>query len=287
MCCPTAHAFPKMQRETRRPVFASATLHCDRPNPPACGKFPMVVFSHGLGSNPVQTKSIDFLTRLASYGYIVAALSTETRAFRVSASEDLATLSIYCSILTAWWKPRRWPSPSRARSTSCSRASRFRAVVNVAQIGGVGGNLGGAGFIGSRVRKLPARIRAWPRVPPRRDPRVKAAGYVPYAGQRLLPAFGDDNATARNVSIPYLALSGTADTTAPKLLMEQAMNNFSRRAVVALEAWSTPTETAYANDVFGWIVPFPGRLREGDSARRWMTHAPAVHRDRARRPFDH
>ena len=47
-----------------------------------------------------------------------------------------------------------------------------------------------------------------------------------HAGQRLLPAYGDDNATAKNVTAPYLSISGTDDSTAPMYMMEQAVNNF-------------------------------------------------------------
>jgi len=43
-------------------------------------------------------------------------------------------------------------------------------------------------------------------------------GYVPYAGENFLPAFGADNATAANVNTPYLAICGTADTVAAAAL---------------------------------------------------------------------
>jgi hypothetical protein len=99
------------------------------------------------------------------------------------------------------------------------------------------------------------------------DPRIRAfVGYVPYAGQRLLPAFGDDNATAANVKAPYLAIGGTADTTAPTYLMEQAMNNFKgSRYFVALRDVQHGYETRYADDVFGWTVPFFDYYVRGDA----------------------
>ena len=100
------------------------------------------------------------------------------------------------------------------------------------------------------------------------DARIKAVvGYVPFAGQRFLPAFGNDNATAKNVNIPYLAIAGTADTTAPIYLMEQAMNNFqSSRYMVALTDVPHGYSTTYADDVFGWLIPFFDGYVKGDRA---------------------
>ncbi|MCK7515347.1 MAG: hypothetical protein MZV70_72735 [Desulfobacterales bacterium] len=49
-----------------------------------------------------------------------------------------------------------------------------------------------------------------------RDPRIKAAvGYVPYFGQPILPAFGRDQDGLDGINLPFLGISGTADTTAP------------------------------------------------------------------------
>ena len=48
------------------------------------------------------------------------------------------------------------------------------------------------------------------------DRRLKAAvGYVPYFGYPVFPAFGRDEHGLDNVALPYLAIGGTADTTAP------------------------------------------------------------------------
>lgn len=100
------------------------------------------------------------------------------------------------------------------------------------------------------------------------DPRIKAAvGYVPYAGQHFLPAFGNDNATASAVSVPFLAISGTADTTAPIALMEQALNNFhGTRFLVALSGVPHTYQTSYADDVFGWMLPFLDAHVNGNKA---------------------
>ena len=63
------------------------------PPPASCGRWPLVVFSHGLAGSPVDSKSIDFLVRLASYGYIVAApFHGDTRIARIRI-EDFGDLA--------------------------------------------------------------------------------------------------------------------------------------------------------------------------------------------------
>lgn len=48
------------------------------------------------------------------------------------------------------------------------------------------------------------------------DPRLNAAvGFEPYFRQAFLPAFGRDQHGLDHVTLPYLGISGTADTTAP------------------------------------------------------------------------
>jgi hypothetical protein len=59
------------------------------------------------------------------------------------------------------------------------------------------------------------------------DPRIRAAfGYVPYSGQSFLPAFCDNQRGAEEVRRPYFAMTGSADTTAPEKLTQQAVNLF-------------------------------------------------------------
>lgn len=266
---PDGTRIPRMQRGAERPIFAAQACTTQFPPGESCGRFPMVVFSHGLGSNPVEAKSVDFLTRLAGYGYVVAAPFHGDSRFSRIRLEDLGD---------AFWLLLNFDRAVETQALRPFAIKRtidfllahpdFAPVINPAQIGGVGGSLGGAAFTWLAGAEITCTYPGLSSRATERDPRVKAAaGYVPYAGQRLLPAFGDDNATAANVSIPYLAMSGTADKTAPKLLMEQAMNNFrNARFMVALEGVQHTYDTAYANDVFGWIVPFLDAYVKGDRA---------------------
>ncbi|MBL8513609.1 MAG: hypothetical protein JNJ55_06425, partial [Betaproteobacteria bacterium] len=277
---PDGTRIPKMQRGLDRPLFAPQACTTQFPPPANCGKFPLVVFSHGLGSNPVEVKSVDFLTRLASYGYIVAAPFHGDARFSRIRLEDLGDAFYLLFNFDHVVETQALRPFAIKRSIDYLLAHPdFGPAINAAQIGGVGGSLGGAAFTWLAGAEITCTYPGLASRATERDPRVKAvAGYVPYAGQRLLPAFGDDNATAKNVSIPYLALSGTADTTAPKLLMEQAMNKFrGARFMVALGGVEHTYETAYASDVFGWIVPFlDAYVKEDKSAMDRLARQRAI-----------
>jgi hypothetical protein len=90
------------------------------------------------------------------------------------------------------------------------------------------------------------------------DPRVKAAvGYVPYAGQSFLPSFCDDQSGADNVATPFLAISGTADTTAPLKMMKQALNRFgSSHYMVELAGGKHEFLREHAGDIVSWTSTF-------------------------------
>ena len=84
------------------------------------------------------------------------------------------------------------------------------------------------------------------------DPRIKAAvGYVPYFGQPLLPAFGRDQQGLDGVALPYLAISGTADTTAPLAVTVQGIRRLAGpRMLVARWAESGVASTSVQPPTF-------------------------------------
>jgi dienelactone hydrolase len=266
---PDGTRIPHMQRGLDPPLFASQPCIAIFPAPETCGKWPIVVFSHGLGSNPVNAKSIDFLVRLASQGYIVAAPFHGDGRFSRLRLEDLGDF-FYLLFNFDRIVETQALRPFMVKATVDLMLSHpmFARVVDAKRIGGVGGSLGGATFAWLAGADITCSFPGLDARATERDPRIKAiVGYVPYAGQRLLPAFGDDNATAQNVKTPYLAISGTADTTAPIGLMEQAMNNFrAARFLVALNGVEHTYETSYANDVFGWMLPFLDAYVNGNTA---------------------
>ena len=264
---PDSQRIPHMQHSGQNALFASQPCIAIFPTPPGCGRWPMLVFSHGLAGSPVDGKSIDFLVRLASYGYIVAAPFHGDGRFsrlKVEALADLEYIVLNFDLIVEMQAMR--PLSVKAVIDLMLAHPDFGTYIDAARIGGIGGSMGGATMtwlLGAHLTDNFPFLTARPTV---QDPRIKAAvGYVPYAGQKLLPAFGDDNATAKNVTAPYLSISGTADTTAPMFMMEQAVNNFrGARYQVALNGVEHTYTTSYAPDVFGWAVPFFAAYLSGD-----------------------
>ena len=264
---PDGQRIPRMQRFGQAPILAPQACIAIFPPPANCGRFPLLVFSHGLAGSPVDGKSIDFLVRLASYGYIVAAPFHGDKRFSRVKIEDLGdVLYLIFGFDRVVEMQAMRPLSLKAVIDLMLAHPQFSAYIDAARIGGIGGSMGGAAMtwlLGAEITTGYPSLKSRPTV---QDPRIKAAvGYVPYAGQFFLPAYGEENATARNVTAPYLAISGTADTTAPIYMMEQAMNNFrGARYLVALSGVEHTYDVSYADDVFGWTIPFFAAYLNGD-----------------------
>jgi len=91
-----------------------------------------------------------------------------------------------------------------------------------------------------------------------RDSRIKAAvGYVPYFGQPFLPAFGRDQHGLEGITLPFLGISGTADTTAPISEVKSGMSRLTgTRELVALSGVEHGFDLASTNDIFTWTLTF-------------------------------
>lgn len=274
---PDGQPVPKMQRIGDKPLLPTNAngLSMRGLVSQQRTQHPLLVFSHGLGSSPLDNKSVDFLVKLAAYGYIVAAPFHADARFSKIKLDGLSDV-IYIIRNFDYFVELQALRPLAIKATIDTMLAHpdFGPRINRDQIGGIGGSMGGATMTWLAGAHLTTSFPSLSARPTVQDPRIKAmVGYVPYAGQRLLPAYGDDNATAVNVKTPYLAIGGTADTTAPIYLMEQAMNNFqSSRYFVALSDVPHGYETRYADDVFGWSVTFfDAYLRGNASAMNKLT----------------
>jgi hypothetical protein len=96
-----------------------------------------------------------------------------------------------------------------------------------------------------------------------------AASYVPYFGQPFFPSFGRDQAGVDDVTIPFLAISGTDDLTAPLPTTEQAMNRLrGTREFVALQNVGHYFDLASTGDIFTWSLWFLDAHAAGDRGAR-------------------
>jgi hypothetical protein len=102
------------------------------------------------------------------------------------------------------------------------------------------------------------------------DRRLKAAvGYVPYFGYPIFPAFGRDEHGLDNVALPYLAIGGTADTTAPIAETAVGLERLQGpRALVALIGVKHGFDVTAAPDIFTWALTFLDAEVRGDLAAR-------------------
>ena len=121
--------------------------------------------------------------------------------------------------------------------------------------------MGGAGM-------TTATDLSWTRITS--DPRLKAAvGYMPYFGTPFLPAFGRDQHGLDNVTLPYLAISGTADMTAPLSMAEKGMMQLAgTRELVVLDGVEHLLDAASINDLYTWSLTFLDAQVRGDTVAR-------------------
>lgn len=102
------------------------------------------------------------------------------------------------------------------------------------------------------------------------DLRIKAAvGYVPYFGQAILPAFGRNQQGLDNVTLPFLGISGTADTVAPISEVETGMSRLTgTRELISLEGVEHGFDVASTNDIFTWALMFLDAELNGNQATK-------------------
>ena len=144
---PDGQRLPHMQRAGEAPILPPQACIAIFPPPADCGKWPMLVFSHGLASNPVDGKSIDFLVRLASYGYVVAApFHGDARFSRVRFDDfsDVFYLLRNFDNITEMQALR--PLAIKSTIDLMLTHPQFANVIDANRIGGVGASMGGASF---------------------------------------------------------------------------------------------------------------------------------------------
>ncbi|MGA8149094.1 MAG: hypothetical protein WB870_16185 [Gallionellaceae bacterium] len=206
---------------------------------------------------------------MASFGYIVAApFHADARFSQIQVSNIGDLLSVLYNFDQFVEMEALRPLSLKATVDAVLAHPDFGPRINPNMIGGFGASMGGASMVwllGASVTDSFVSQNAHLTV---QDPRIKAAvGYVPFAGESFLPAFGAENVTAKYVTTPFLAITGTADTVAPMDRMEQAMNLFQNsHYMVALTGVPHGYDSNYAGDVFGWTIPFLNAYVKGDTS---------------------
>jgi fermentation-respiration switch protein FrsA (DUF1100 family) len=245
---------PRIMSQRELGLFASIT-----PAPPDIPyPWPLVVFSHGLGGSPIDAGYLDAVVQLAAQGFIVAGVFHGDARFSRMRIEDLSDFFFLVRNFSNVVEMETMrPLSLRAMTDVLLAHPGFAPAIDAARIGGFGASLGGeamAILLGARLTTTIGGHCADGIV----DTRIRAAvGYVPFAGYSFLPAFCEANSGAAGVNRPYLAISGTADTTAPIGMMKTAVGYFqSSRYLVELVDGQHELRPEDVGDLFTWMVTF-------------------------------
>jgi len=147
--------------------------------------------------------------------------------------------------------------------------TQFAGHVDASKVGGFGASLGGESLLLMGGAQLTTTVgQAYKQVT--FDPRLRAAAtYVPYFGQVVFPAFGRDQNGLRDITLPLLAISGTADTTAPIAATEQGFAFLTNtRQLVALTDVEHGFNPAFSDEIFTWSLAFLAGQLSGDPVAR-------------------
>lgn len=256
---PTGNAVPHMQRGGDAPVFADPAR-----------RYPVVLFSHGLSGSPIDGDYIEAVKVFASYGYVVVAPFHGDLRFadiELDNLRDAFYAILHFQTFIAMQAVR--PLSLSTLLTTVQNHPDYRDHVDMSRVGGFGASLGGESLLLMAGAKLTTSLTSqYSQVT--YDERLKAAvGYVPYFGIDAYPAFGRDSAGVDGLSLPFLALSGTADTTAPISVTEQGVRRMSgTRQLVALTDVVHGFDTRFTADIFTWALRFlDGQLADDPVAR--------------------
>jgi predicted dienelactone hydrolase len=265
---PTGRVVPHMQTGAEVPLFADATA-----------RYPVLAFSHGYGGSPISNDYIAALSWFASYGFVVVGPFHGDPRFSNLKIDDLSDAVAVLSHLGDFVALQALRPLSMSAALDLVLAHpQWRDHVDATQIGGFGASLGGETMLlmgGAGLTTSPGFD--WTQVTV--DPRLKAAvGYVPFFGQPFLPAFGRDHHGLDGVTLPYLAISGTADTTAPLVVTEEAIARLTgTRELVELVGVKHGLDAASINDIFTWSLTFlDAEVRGNPTARQQLSTMASV-----------
>lgn len=278
---PTGRTVPHMMRGSEPPLWPDATT-----------RFPVLLFSHGYGGSPLSNDYINALTIFASFGYVVAAPFHTDAKFsdlNLEAVSDVIYLLTHLQDFLAMQALR--PLALSAAIDYLFAQPQWRDRVDHAQVGAFGASMGGESVLLMAGAGLTTSIgQSWTQI--ENDTRLKAAvGYVPYFGQLVLPSFGRDQHGLDGVTLSYLAIGGTADTTAPIVETVQGVGRLAGpRELVALTGVKHGFDVPSTGDIFTWSITYLDAEVRGDFVARdrilRMTSVAGGGDDRILTPFN-
>ncbi|MDK2125194.1 alpha/beta hydrolase family protein [Parachitinimonas caeni] len=242
-------------------------------------RLPLIVYSHGLGGSPLNEHALGSIFRFASYGYIVLNPfhgDKRIKEVKIENFSDVADMLLNFNQYVELQALR--PLTLRAAITDLLQRPGYRERIHPDRIGGFGGSLGGEALMLAMGAELTRNIKLDSR-PVEQDPRIRAAAaFVPYSGQTFLPAFGRGQQGARFVTRPFMAISGSSDPVAPVDMTTDALRKVQgSRYLITLQDVPHRYLPEYANDIYGWVIPFfDAYLKEDLAALTRLTRMASV-----------
>ena len=256
---PRGVVVPRMQRGADAPIL------------PSSARLPVLLFSHGYGGSPLNDSYLNAIVALASWGYVVVAPFHGDFRYSVFGPDNGGSDALYVPI----WDEFVAMQATRPLSMSAaldlvSTHPQWRDHVDLARVGAFGISQGGETIMLMGGAALTNEIATLGAKRVTIDSRVRAAvGYVPYFGTHSIPAFGDQQRGVDDVTLPFLALSGTDDGIAPIDVTRTALDRMAGvRGQVALQGFGHELALPTADDVMTWTLTFLRAWVDGDATAR-------------------
>ncbi len=255
---PNGKNVPRMQRGAEAPIL-----------PPTPTRLPVLAFSHGYAGSPLSDSYFEAQLAFASWGFVVIAPFHGDLRYTPFAPDSGDNGPGYIPV----WSEFVAMQSTRPLSISAgldllAAHPQWRDRIDLNRTGAFGISQGGETLMllgGAEVTYGLATLQS-KRVT--LDSRVKAAvGYIPYFGLEDLPAFGADQRGVVGVTLPYLAISGTRDDTAPVDVTRRALEQMSGvRGLVTLEGRGHDLNPPTADDIRTWALTFYAAWLLGDAS---------------------
>jgi predicted dienelactone hydrolase len=259
----TGDVIPHMQPAGQTPKLISAdeyaaTLGNSTAGITAPKALPVILFSHGLTGSPISQGYIQVLVELAAQGFVVAAPFHGDPRFSRVRINNIGDLGFLLTQFDRVVEMQLMRPVSLKSMVDVLLASAYAPAVDASRIGGFGASLGGEAMALLAGASITSTIGGHCETNVPHDGRIRAfATYVPFGGWSFLPAFCQGQSGAAAVSKPFLAISGTADTTAPLDTWQRALEQFSgSRFQVSLAGGEHELRPEDVGDVFTWTVTF-------------------------------
>jgi dienelactone hydrolase len=257
---PSGQPIPRMQRGGQPPLVSLARE-----------RWPVLLFSNGFGGSPISDDYIEAVKILASHGWVVAApFHGDSRIVKVRLEDEDDVLQAILNFGDYIAMQAVRPLELAATVDWLLAEPTLKDRIDPDAIGGFGASLGAQSLILLAGARLTHSLDLSSK-PVIADGRLKAiAGYVPYFGQTFFPSFGEDQGGIEDMlPVPLLSIAGTADTTAPAVVVEDGMRRIPQsRTYVTLEGVEHGFDAPSGGDIFTWTLVFLAAHANGDRDAR-------------------